>query len=234
MQSYLKLDQADFNGPLDLLLELVRKQKLDLETVDLVDLVDQYLRIVESEQLATHAQYASIAATLIAIKCRRLLPTDENEIDEEEQLREKLLLYQKYLALSVKLKDELQNKKLPVYKQENILSNYVQLSELENDGNSEDVLSALWLIIERNLTKKSFDHNIVEKEKLSPKLVNEKLEQFLKLNVTVDYIEFIQAHTREFVIYSFLHLLDLIKSNFVQIVNLQDNQILLKRIKYEQ
>jgi segregation and condensation protein A len=229
----IRLNNSDFDGPLDILLELVRNQKLDLATVNLVDLIDQYLNVVETENLTKHAEYASIAATLIAIKCRKLLPIQEEDIDEEEQLREKLVVYQKYLDASSKIKQKLENEKLPVYKEENILGKYVTNIPFEESGDMQDIISALWLIIDRNITKKVFDNKLINKSKISPKTANEQLELFLESKKNVNYIEFIKNKSKEFVIYSFLHLLSLIKNNSIKIIQLSDEQIIIKRIKNE-
>lgn len=110
-----------FEGPLDVLLELIKKNELDIYQVSLADITDQYLAYIEKIKphinLAVAGDFLVIAATLIYIKSQRLLPTpisaeeltelEESESAEvmEEQLRERLIEYQKYKELANQLKE---------------------------------------------------------------------------------------------------------------------------------
>lgn len=101
-----------FEGPLDLLLHLIEKNKVDIYDIPIVDITDQYLdyiRQMHREDMNVMSEFLVMAATLIDIKCRMLLPKEVNEDGEEEdpraELVEKLLEYKMYKYMSYELKD---------------------------------------------------------------------------------------------------------------------------------
>lgn len=83
---------AVFEGPLDLLLQLITSHQLEITAVSLVDLVDEYLAVIEEMErldLEVTSEFVLIASTLIQLKARRLLPTSEGlDLDEELELIE--------------------------------------------------------------------------------------------------------------------------------------------------
>lgn len=100
-----------FDGPLDLLLGLIKEQQLDIATVSLASVAEQYLayvRVMESLDVEVAAEYLVIAATLVFLKSRALLPAIPAELAEigeespeevEERLRRRLIAYSKYREL---------------------------------------------------------------------------------------------------------------------------------------
>ena len=86
-----------FEGPLDLLLHLIEKNKIDIYDIPIVEITDQYmeyLHSMEQEDLGTMSEFMVMAATLLDIKCKMLLPKEVNEEGEEdprEELVQKLL-----------------------------------------------------------------------------------------------------------------------------------------------
>ena len=101
-----------FEGPLDLLLYLIEKNKVDIYDIPIVDITEQYLdyiRQMHREDMNVMSEFLVMAATLIDIKCRMLLPKEVNEDGEEEdpraELVEKLLEYKMYKYMSYELKD---------------------------------------------------------------------------------------------------------------------------------
>jgi len=110
MAIQVKLDV--FEGPLDLLLHLIEKNKVDIYDIPIVEITEQYLdyiRGMESEDMNVMSEFLLMAATLIDIKCRMLLPRDVDENGEEEdpraELVQKLLEYKMYKYMSLELKD---------------------------------------------------------------------------------------------------------------------------------
>ena len=102
-----------FEGPLDLLLYLIEKNKVDIYDIPIVDITEQYLEYIRQmhrEDMNIMSEFLVMAATLIDIKCRMLLPKEVNEDGEEEdprtELVEKLLEYKMYKYMSYELKDK--------------------------------------------------------------------------------------------------------------------------------
>lgn len=101
-----------FEGPLDLLLHLIDKNKIDIYDIPIVVVTEQYLeyiRQMETEDMNVMSEFLVMAATLLDIKCRMLLPKEVNEEGEEEdpraELVAKLLEYKMYKYMSFELKD---------------------------------------------------------------------------------------------------------------------------------
>lgn len=99
-----------FEGPLDLLLHLIEKNKVDIYDIPIVEITNQYfsyVRQMEKEDLNLVSDFLVMAATLIAIKSRMLLPKEEEEKEEEEDPRAelvfRLLEYKKYKYISQEL-----------------------------------------------------------------------------------------------------------------------------------
>jgi len=101
-----------FEGPLDLLLHLIEKNKIDIYDIPIVVITEQYLDYIkqmETEDMNVMSEFLVMAATLIDIKCRMLLPKEVNEEGEEEdpraELVQKLLEYKMCKYMSLELRD---------------------------------------------------------------------------------------------------------------------------------
>ncbi len=101
-----------FEGPLDLLLHLIEKNKIDIYDIPIVEITNQYMdyiRNMQHEDLNIMSEFLVMAATLLDIKCRMLLPKEVNEEGEEEdprrELVEQLLQYKMYKYMASELKD---------------------------------------------------------------------------------------------------------------------------------
>lgn len=101
-----------FEGPLDLLLNLIEKSKIDIYDIPIVEITEQYLDYIKQMQeqdMNVMSEFLLMAATLVDIKCRMLLPREVNEEGEEEdpraELVQKLLEYKMYKYMSFELRD---------------------------------------------------------------------------------------------------------------------------------
>lgn len=102
-----------FEGPLDLLLYLIEKNKIDIYDIPIVVITEQYLDYIkkmQTEDMNVMSEFLVMAATLLDIKCRMLLPKEVNEEGEEEdpraELVQKLLEYKMYKYMAYELRDE--------------------------------------------------------------------------------------------------------------------------------
>ena len=112
-----------FEGPLDLLLHLIDKDKIDIYDIPIVEITNQYMeyiRAMEKEDLNVMSEFLVMAATLLDIKCRMLLPREKNEEGEEEdprqELVEQLLEYKMYKHMSYELRDRQIDAQRALYK----------------------------------------------------------------------------------------------------------------------
>lgn len=112
-----------FEGPLDLLLHLIEKNKVNIYDIPIVEITDQYMEYIhqmEREDLNVMSEFMVMAATLISIKCRMLLPREVNEEGEEEDPRDELvrqlLEYKMYKYMSYELRDRMAEAAKSIYK----------------------------------------------------------------------------------------------------------------------
>lgn len=130
-----------FEGPLDLLLHLIDKNKIDIYDIPIVEITNQYMEYIkamEKEDLNVMSEFLVMAATLLDIKCRMLLPKEVNEDGEEEdprqELVEQLLEYKMYKHMSYELKDRQVEGERSLYKKPTIpeeVLGYVQPVDMD-------------------------------------------------------------------------------------------------------
>ena len=116
-----------FEGPLDLLLHLIDKNKVDIYDIPIVEITNQYMEYIEAMEqsdMNIMSEFLLMAATLLDIKCRMLLPAEVNEEGEEEdpraELVEQLLQYKLYKYMSYELKDRQMDGALLMFKEPTI------------------------------------------------------------------------------------------------------------------
>lgn len=116
-----------FEGPLDLLLHLIEKNKIDIYDIPIVEITNQYLEYIqemEKRDLNIMSEFLLMASMLIEIKCKMLLPKEVNEEGEEEdprqELLERLLQYKMYKYMSFELRDRQKDGDLILYKEATI------------------------------------------------------------------------------------------------------------------
>lgn len=103
-----------FEGPLDLLLHLIEKNKIDIYDIPIVEITEQYMeyiRQMQEENLNIMSEFMVMAATLLDIKCKMLLPKEVTEEGEEkdprEELVQQLLEYKMFKYMSYELRDRM-------------------------------------------------------------------------------------------------------------------------------
>ena len=178
-----------FEGPLDLLLHLIDKNKVDIYDIPIVEITNQYMeyiRAMEEKDLNIMSEFLLMAATLLDIKCKMLLPKEVNEDGEETdpraELVEQLLQYKMYKYMSYELKDrQLEGERL-MFKEPTIpeeVKAYQEPVDLDAllDGITMSKLSAIF----KDVMKKQHDKidpvrstfGKIEKEEVT---VDDKLE----------------------------------------------------------
>lgn len=140
-----------FEGPLDLLLHLIRENKIDIYDIPIAEVTDQYLQyltLMESLDLDIAGEFIVMAATLIEIKSKMLLPPDptadedEEQVDPRAELVERLIEYQRYKEAAEILKDlEVERQKVFTSGARNIEIDYAPF--LLKDVKPVDLIEAL-------------------------------------------------------------------------------------------
>lgn len=121
----LNIELPVFDGPLDLLLHLIEKNKINIFDIPIVEITDQYLayiRQMKYEDLGLMSEFMVMASELISIKCRMLLPPEVDEegeeIDPREELVRQLLEYKMYKYMSYELRDRMDSAARSFYKED--------------------------------------------------------------------------------------------------------------------
>ena len=103
---HLNLNISGYEGPLDLLLDLSKKQKVDVKKISILELADQYLIFVEEnlENLKLTADYLVMASLLAYLKSKLLIPEEKEEVQEiQEDLTQRIIHYNAIKKLSNKI-----------------------------------------------------------------------------------------------------------------------------------
>lgn len=196
-----------FEGPLDLLLHLIDKNKIDIYDIPIVEITNQYMEYIkamEKEDLNVMSEFLVMAATLLDIKCKMLLPKEVNEDGEEEdprqELVEQLLEYKMYKYMSYELKDrELESERV-MYKTQTIPQ---EVMEYEQPVNLDELLEDLTLQKLNHIFKDVMKRQV---DKIDP--VRSKFGKIEKEEVTVsDKLVFVTDYAREHKKFSFRTLL---------------------------
>ncbi len=213
-----KLDT--FEGPLDLLLHLISKNKVSIYDIPIVQITDQYLEAIEGieeAKLENTSEFMVMAAQLLYIKSKMLLPkTDEEEEDPREDLAARLIEYQKYKEASKELRKTEFWSRYMVFKEPEKISFPAPLYDKEHEVN--ELLDAFAAILERRKRrekppKKSFS-GIVGREKVS---VDDMVEKVCKMLAKTKRLTFCSIFKKEDskpeMIATFLAILEMIKLN---------------------
>lgn len=221
-----------YDGPLDLLCDMISKQKIDIKDISIIEITKQYLayiNMLEDMDLEVTSDFITMATKLLEIKSKYLL-FSQRELDEEEdprlELMEQLKEYKKYKKASEVLKDSVDYLNQPYYRnrEEIIIDDKVDLNEISIES-IKSILPYIFKvknIEEENETKKDERLNKIVRGKIIS--VEEKIEYIQNILTTADKISFnniIKDNTKDEVIATFLSLLELIKSK--EIVVVQEN-----------
>ncbi|MGS0496680.1 segregation and condensation protein A [Pseudoalteromonas mariniglutinosa] len=208
-----------FEGPLDLLLYLIKKHKLDILELSIFSITEQYVRYVEmmSEfQLELAGEYLVMAALLAQIKSRLLLPKHE-ELEEEEDPRAELIRrLQEYeqFKLAAENLDDIPRVARDIFIAQALVPEQDEQAQLLPDVDLKDLLFALSDVMAR---AKTFEHHQITAEALSTR---ERMSLILaKLSSAGTQLVFSELFTleegRSGVVVSFIAMLELIKENLI-------------------
>lgn len=223
-----------FEGPLDLLLHLIEKNKIDIYDIPIVEITDQYMEYIhsmETEDLGIMSEFMVMAATLLDIKCKMLLPKEKNEEGEEEDPREelvqKLLEYKMYKYMSYELKDKLDGAAGVFYKKATI-PREVQKYRVPVDP--QELLASLTLEklneIYQSILKKQESKidpirskfGTIEKEEISLSDKMLEMKEYAQFHRSFSFRRLLEGQKSKIqIIVTFLSILELMKMGYVHV-----------------
>ena len=224
-----------FEGPLDLLLHLIEKNKVDIYDIPIVEITAQYLEYIkamETEDMNVMSEFLVMAATLLDIKCKMLLPKEINEEGEEEdpraELVQKLLEYKMYKYMSFELKDKQVDAEKAFYREQALPK---EIEEYRPPIDYEELIGDMTLNklheIFKSIVKKQTDKidpvrstfGKIEKDEID---MDEKalfVEAYIKEHRTCSFRKLLEKqHSKMEVIVTFLVILELMKIGKINIV----------------
>ena len=219
-----------FQGPLDLLLHLIEKMEIDIYNIPIARLTESYLEYINNNDefsLENAEEYIVMAATLLHIKSKNLLPKFENEtIEDEEDLVQQLLDYKNYKELSEKL-DNLQRMRAQFLDKESINLDVVGSVETLRMPSSK-LLRAMENIL------RSFDENENEislvsyRREVSFEEVKEELVNKFKNKTKMNFFDLVRTYSQKNeIVLMFIGVLAMIKDQELQCVD-KDGEIILE------
>lgn len=223
-----------FEGPLDLLLHLIDKNKVNIYDIPIVTITDQYLEYVEAmdkKDLDVVSEFLVMATTLLDIKARMLLPKEVNEEGEEEdpraELVQKLLEYKMYKYMSYELRDRLSFGQQSMYKSPTIPSEVsaykppVNLDELVGQlslAGLHDIFKDIMKRQEYKVDKVRSGFGRIEKEEVNLEEKIAYVRNYVLENRACSFSQLLlQEKSKMQIIVTFLAVLELIKTSVIRV-----------------
>lgn len=213
---------SNFEGPLDLLLHLVKEGNTDIFDINIVEITDKYLDFIRKEEnlnINVSSEYLVMAAELMQIKSKSLLPRDNNKEEDnneeitKENLINKLLEYQRYKEVTSSFKKLEKERKNIYIKSPERLESY---GVFPTDGESsiEELLSAFKSFLERQELDKPLETTITKKEYSVRERKND-IRNILNDKKKVYLDELIEEHNKPYIVVTFLSILEMVKERTV-------------------
>lgn len=214
----------DFEGPLDLLLHLIKESKMDIMNIEIESITKQYVEFLEKQEkmnLEVSSEYLVLASELIEIKSKLLLPNEKMNEEESEDPRtdlvNRLLEYQAYKDITKVLQEkELLRKDIFTKLPENI-NNYVsEVHEIHSDVTLDDLIEAFQKYYQRKLDNKPLKTKVTINE-ISVSSRRSEIKHLLKKKKKMSFFELFPIMTKEYIVATFLAILEMAKSREIKI-----------------
>lgn len=229
----LKVKLQVFEGPLDLLLHLLEKNKVNIYDIPIVEITNQYMEYINEmkrHDLNIVSEFLVMAATLLDIKSRMLLPKEETQEEEEDpraELVQKLLEYKMYKCMSYELKDRQIDAQKVLFKRPTIPK---EVSQYEEPVNLQELMADISLRrlndIFKSVMRKREDKidpirsrfGKIEKEEVSLEERMNYLEQYALTHRRFSFRGLLEAQSSKMeIIVTFLSILELMKVGKIRI-----------------
>ena len=216
----------EFEGPLDLLLHLIKESKMDIMNIEIENITKQYieyLNLQEKLNLEIASEYLVLASELLEIKSKMLLPNqksseeEEEEADPREELVSRLLEYQAYKEIT-KVLQEKENLRKEIYtKLPENYKNYIDESkEINVDVSLDDLVDAFKRYLVRKKDNKPLKTKVTINE-ISVSSRRHDIKSLLKSKKRVSFFELFPVASKEYIVATFLAILEMAKSGELKI-----------------
>ncbi len=217
-----------FEGPLDLLLYLIEKNKIDIYDIPIVVITEQYLdyiRNMQTEDMNVMSEFLVMAATLLDIKCRMLLPKTVNEEGEEEdpraELVQKLLEYKMYKYMAFELRDRQVDAAKSWYKKPMLPREVADYEELAGDvtlAKLHEIFKAVMRRQEEKIDPIRSQFGKIEKDEINLEEKQAYIEEYVKNHRRFSFRSLLEKQGNKMeVIVTFMAVLEMMKQGIISI-----------------
>ena len=224
-----------FEGPLDLLLHLIDKNKIDIYDIPIVEITEQYLdyiRQMQTEDMNVMSEFLVMAATLLDIKCRMLLPKEVNEEGEEEdpraELVQRLLEYKMYKFMSFELRDKQVDAQRSFFREQHLpkeVADYRQPIDYDtligeiNLQKLQDIFKSVVKKQEDKIDPIRSTYGNIEKDEVDIDAKTLYVEEYIKTHKQFSFRKLLERqHSKMEIIVTFLVILELMKVGRISIM----------------
>lgn len=220
----------NFNGPMDLLLHLIKESKMDIFNIKLEIIIDEYLeyiRKMSEMNLDVASSYLVMASELLEIKSKMLLPKvkddEEDEEDPKERLINRLIEYQKYKDQVESFKSLADNRNTYFTKIPSSLEEYKndEKKVLIDNINLDDLVDAFKKFLERSNMDKPINTKVTRKELSVDDSITSIKHRFTKTK-RIEFFDLFEVKTKEHLVVTFLAVLELASRKELRIIQ-EDN-----------
>ena len=220
----------DFEGPLDLLLHLIKESKMDIMNIEIEVITDQYMNFLKEQEkmnLEISSEYLVLASELLEIKSKLLIPNNKlEEVDEEdprEELINRLLEYQAYKDITKVLQEKELLRKDIYTKYPESISNYIPESkEIHSDVTLDDLINAFQKYYQRKIENKPLNTKVTLKE-ISVSSRRSDIKRLFKSKKRLSFKELFPVVSREYIVATFLAILEMAKNRELTITQNDTN-----------
>lgn len=228
-----------FEGPLDLLLHLIKQSNINIWDISIDEVTKQYFNYInqmEKMNLNIASEYLIMAAELIEIKSSSLLPKkeiddDNYEEDKRENLINRLIEYEQYKNISGKLK-ELEDDRREIHTKNpsniEIFRETIKYDEKQLD--IDILMKAFSDFLKRREEDKPLDTTITNKE-YSVDRRNIEIRAILKIRKKIGFFELFDKKNKDYIVVTFLSILDLAKKQEIEILQENNFKNIILKIK---
>lgn len=237
MHYEVKIDE--FEGPLDLLLHLIKKSNIDIYDISLEEITNQYLdyiKVMKEMNLDIASEYLVMASELLEYKSKSLLPkkseeSDDFEEDPKETLIKRLIDYKKYKEITGTFKN-LESVRADIFtKSPSNIDEYNEKVVNNDEITVNDLVEAFKKFMARKEFEKPINTKITTKE-LSVSQRISSIRNILKIRHQVNFLDLFEEYTKNYVVVTFLSILEM--SKYKEILIEQNNNfgdIVIKEVK---
>ena len=210
----------EFEGPLDLLLHLIKESKMDIMNIEIEEITNQYMSYLHEQEkmnLEIASEYLVLASELLEIKSKMLLPSFKNEEEEEEEdpreeLVNRLLEYQAYKEITKVLQEKEELRKEIYTKSPENIKNYIdENKEINLDISLDDLVDAFKKFLDRKKESKPLKTKVTVNE-ISVSSRRHDIKRLLKDKKKVSFFELFPVVSKEYVVATFLAILEMAKN----------------------